>query len=105
MNIPPFYIGRKVVCIKDHSRGAVKKGQEYIIKDIIPGCCEEDSWWVDVGYKAPENLRFVTCPNCNNIGTKNIGYIAYYLFAPIEEQQFSKVTYTEILEAVEMCNN
>ena len=105
MNLPPFYVGQKVVCIKDHTEGIVKKGQEYIIMDIVPGCCSVDAWWVDIGYKPSPKVLYLQCPICHQISQDHLQYLAFYLFAPIEEQKFSKVTYTEILEAVEMCNN
>jgi hypothetical protein len=104
MNLSPFYIGQKVVCIKSHSLGLVEKGKEYVIKDIQNGLCSHYPWLVDVGQQRTSNLA--GCEICQKLDfgpTKD--YVSHTLFTPIEEQQFSKVTYTEILEAVEMCNN
>jgi hypothetical protein len=103
MKIPPFYIGQKVVCIQNHSQGLVKKGVEYTILDIQKGC-KHHSWIVDVDH--PKNL-FGTggCAICGVDKTETAYYICHSLFAPIEEQKFSKVTYTQVLEEVEMCNN
>jgi hypothetical protein len=78
-----FKIGQKVVCVKTHSQGIVKKGNFYTIYNINnPGCCGKI--FVDVGIKMDED-KTLMCSTCRSeIHTKEIHWISSALFSPLE---------------------
>jgi hypothetical protein len=94
--LPPFYVGQEVVCIKDHSKGTVKKGQCYTILSIEKGCC---TWIVDVGVPNIDKSPNCLCTYC---GTRLMGVNKYTLktssdlFAP--KDQFKAITFTKVME-------
>jgi hypothetical protein len=60
MDIAPFHKGQSVIAIANHSQGAFKKDDEFVIESIWKGCC---SWMVIVGINKPKGSRN-TCPLC-----------------------------------------
>lgn len=79
--IAPFHVGQRVVAIKNHSQGAFKKGDEFIVFDIVGGCCE---YLVYVGINTEASL--VRCNLCNKVKRKDKElYFSHRLFAPIQE--------------------
>lgn len=91
-NIPPFFVGQEVVCIKDHSWGVVKKGQEYKVLAIKQSpCC--GSWRVDVGIYNPAGGSRCKCGHVIYTTTCWIGAV---LFAP--KDQFKAISFTKVLE-------
>lgn len=89
--IPPFFVGQEVVCIKDHSRGVVKKGEEFKVLAIRKICC---GWFIDVGI----NVEIIawTCSVCGFRGFYNEYWLGTRLFAP--KDQFQPISFTRILE-------
>ena len=89
--LPPFYVGQKIVCIKDHSSGAVKKGQHFIVMNVEKFCCD---WLVDIGI-----LNDHPSMECNYCGMKIMSQSFLFsqtLFAP--EEQFAAITFTKVIE-------
>jgi hypothetical protein len=85
MNEAPFHIGQKVVCVKTHSCGLVKRGRTYVIFGIRFSCC---SWIVDVGIKTTS--PYAKCRICCSIfPTNGIGEFYASLFAPVSESNIS----------------
>lgn len=93
LNLPPFYVGQKVVAIQDHSAGLFKKGQEGIVTAIEKGCkCLP----YVIGFSAAKIPAegFTQCRNCGHkFVTVLFGAIA---FAPLE-QTFRSITFEEVI--------
>lgn len=100
MELPPFYIGQEVVCVKSHSLGAVKKSLDYTILSIkrVNGI-----WIVDVGVRIPSDalfIRYTLRESGEKITMQNDGkwWILADLFTEKEEKEFKQITYIKILE-------
>lgn len=91
-----FEVGMKVLCVKDHSQEAVKKGQEYRVLGIKENkCC--GSIVLDVGVIAASTHTKCTCGNREK-SEDGVWWINNTLFVPIEE--FQQITYTKIIEQI-----
>jgi len=55
-----FYIGQKVVAIKDHSLGDYKIGDEFTILDMKTFCC-----YVGINFEKLSIPCITHCPDCN----------------------------------------
>lgn len=85
-----FRIGQRVVCVKNHSKGLVKAGQQYTVNGVN-FCCKP---LVDVGV-----FTFGKAMNCCGKRMEgNINWFSTSLFAPIEE--ISETTYDEVMEKI-----
>ena len=88
-NIPPFYIGQKVIGILNRFTG-----KTYIVKDIIKqpcGCC----WGINVGtYPLTEKME---CALCGKEWI-NTGHYDHDCFAPIQESHIPSLTLEKIKE-------
>lgn len=95
---PPFYVGQRVVALYDFYY--IVKGQEYIVKAIQFGyhaCYPE--WSVDVGIG-----HTVECYKCGEILKDE--FVRAVHFAPVDEmKEFKKITYSEVLEEVDIAEN
>lgn len=88
-----FYIGQKVVAIRNHSQSKFKKGDVFTVLDIKQGCCFVIVKITDEFYDLG-----MLC-NCGN--TIKHGYSVYYgesNFAPIQE--IGNMTFEEAIEMV-----
>ena len=76
-----WYVGQPIVCIQSHSRGIIKKGQEFVIKGIKQTCC---SIQINVGKQAKCDTD--ECSSCNKItrNMDNIWWLKETLFAPLD---------------------
>ena len=85
-----FYIGQKVVAIKDHSQGMFKKGDEFTILDITKRCCRS---LVDIGIKSIYETAI--CIDCRTVvkATPN-ALFTESCFAPIE---LSETTFEDVI--------
>lgn len=99
INLPPFYIGQKVVCVKTSANKlgmSVIKGEVYVIKALIK--CNCGLWKCDVGVRHSIQGNSY-CGYCGytfaQIG--GVGWCNCNLFAPIESQ-FQSISLSEILE-------
>lgn len=93
INLPPFYVGQRVVAIKDHSMGSFKKGDIKTVLGIEKLCC---CWNIDVGIKFSQILW--QCNTCKALkDTNQIGWINARSFAPIQEN-FQSISLEKILE-------
>lgn len=90
-----FYIGQKIVAIKDHSQGVFKKGDEFTVFNIVK-CCE---YLVDIGLK---NGIGSYCSYCNKDISQNILFFNESRFAPIE---LSTTTFEDVIKQYETCLN
>lgn len=75
-----FYIGQDIVCIKDHSKGKVKKGEVYNIKSLRMVCCEVE---IDVGIV---DIGETTKCRCGfSSSNHGIYWLSESLFKPLDE--------------------
>ncbi len=92
-NLPPFFKGQKVVCIKSHSQGIFRKGQTFTVTSVEFVCC---AWVVRVGIKnvAP----FCQC-NCLKLYPSGLDSdFEPSCFAPLQEQKFPLIKLSKIIE-------
>lgn len=92
-NLPPFYIGQKVVANRTHSKGKFRKGDEFIIKGITKKCCV---MCVDIGIASIHDIGECSC------GRLFSGHGVYWFgasnFTPSQEQAFPSLTYSKVVE-------
>lgn len=93
MEFMPFYPGQRVVCIRDHSQGIIKKGEVYTVLEIFKSCC---FWSIDIGVVNSFGTN-VGCPLCNHEFPSLNHLFAHVLFAAVEDH-FKAITYSKVLE-------
>lgn len=100
INLPPFYVGQRVVCINDEiifaglPSAPIKNGTIYTVAGVLKVCCR---WHIDIGlYSGRSHVR---CPSCyGDILKPNMNYwLAAFRFAPIEEN-FQSISLEKVLE-------
>lgn len=93
-NLPPFYVGQKVVCIEGYPNPRFfKKGDQFTILDIIKTpCC--NMWIVNIGVSMP--YKNTIC-DCGQTFKANQMFRASR-FAPIEKQNIPLMTFSQIKE-------
>lgn len=99
INLPPFYVGQKVVCIRGHQTGCPKKGHIYPVLGVYQyPCCK--TWLVDYGEKAPYIPDVSTCHICKKknpaFGTGNF-LIDAERFVPVQEN-FESISLEKVIE-------
>lgn len=105
INMPPFYIGQKVVAIKNSKSGATyKKGEIHTVLNILK--CDCGRYLIDIGFKVIQGTG-TRCDVCQKSVNKDyVWYCDSRSFAPaIQEQEFKQTTYSKVLEEVPMCDN
>jgi hypothetical protein len=97
-----FEVGKKVICIKDHSQShlnGVKKGKIYTVKDIKSSPCNCQFNGLDIGiYDYKGKLGY--CLFCNKVFTltSNIWYMDCRLFEPLIEEEVGNAYLEELIE-------
>lgn len=98
-NLPPFYVGQKVVCISTHPGGYCIKGQTYTIKALYPSGCGCSYWRVDIGGVNPlwETLRCTSClKHSMPSPAPGVILVGSHRLRPIEQTNFPLMKFTEI---------
>lgn len=89
LNLPPFYIGQKVVYITGLN---LPKNSTWTVIEIEKGeCCHRNGWRVNIGkYYEPKFINR-QCPVCKAIykKTDDVRWFNATAFAPIEERFIS----------------
>jgi len=91
-NLPPFYVGQKVVALKTQEQGAYEKGCEYVVKQLTHNCCK---WVISIGNTS--FTGYVNCAICGKSYRSKIWWHAASSFAPITSQ-FETISYTRVME-------
>ncbi len=88
-NNAPFYVGQRVVAVRDSNCGNIKKGQRFVISEIIPAHCSCRRWLVDVGIVGTNTYN--TCYTCHSTmkWKDNTHWKNPAIFAPIDERTVS----------------
>lgn len=98
-NLPPFYVGQKIVRIVNSSNSKYKIGDEHICYGCIK-CVGCGNWSVDVGIRV-ERFCYVLLFACNcnwKMGmSEPIQYFDAKSFAPIEKN-FQSISLEKVLE-------
>lgn len=99
INLPPFYVGQKVVRIRPHDFNMVQEGKEYFVTGVMNGLCKCNKWLITVGVNNPYGGSY--CTDCGTV-THYHGEMRFCStgFAHIQSQEFKQVTYSKILEEV-----
>lgn len=92
-----WYIGQEIVCIREHSKGVVKKGQIYVIQGLQISPCQCKIIYIDVGIIPASEL--CRCIKCSYIWSDiYIWWLSENLFAPLE---YDKQAIEELLRIPE----
>lgn len=94
-NLPPFYVGQKVVQLVDGVFTKTKKGDVYTVKELLRFPC--GCWTVDVGIKSTKPKVACNLHNDSREFTNGIRWVNSMFLAPIEEN-FQSISYSKILE-------
>lgn len=89
-----FYIGQKIVAIKDHSQGIFKKGDEFVVLGLSE-CCKRPLVNIIANTKKTKS----EC-GCGNIFLGHWFYES--MFLPIE---LSNTTFEDVIKQLEPCLN
>ncbi len=101
ISLPPFWVGQKVVAIKNHSQGVFKKGDEFIVKAVKINHCNCCKFVIHIGI--PNAQRgFLYCKRCLATYTKNWNewWFNPALFAPALQSKFPLMSFSQIQETV-----
>lgn len=94
-NLPPFYIGQKVVYVGVHKE---LKDAVYTVLGVITYECGCHS--VDIGLKNHSLYSIISCScplkNCVPKAERNIRYFKHTSLRPIEQQKLPLMTFKEI---------
>ncbi len=98
MNLPPFYVGQKVVYITGIN---APKDSIHIVKDIWLNDCGK-CWVIDIGIIInPHHGKYgkFQCSNCREVymTTCKDGWMATS-FRPLEQLKFPLMKYTKVIE-------
>lgn len=103
LNLPPFYIGQKVVCVEQSTNGTLCLNKIYTVTGTTTHChCGVVVNVNNIGergsmLKKIEAGQLVTCPTCRVTYTSNgLQYFLSSRFAPIQRQKFPLMTFSEI---------
>jgi hypothetical protein len=96
-----FEVGKKVICIKNHSQGIVKKGSIYTLEGIKSKKCKCSGYILDIGLLHPEGAVKSTtiCTECRMVASESSErnlWLHSTLFAPYDDS-LSETTVEELL--------
>lgn len=112
-NLPPFFIGQKVVYITGRS---LPKNFESRVLSIRNDGCKCSPWLIKIHKDSKESTYDikkydnVICATCGclipvNIYNQQSGYWYATSFRPLQEQKFPLISYSKVLEEVEVGSN
>jgi len=100
-----WYVGQRVVAIKDCEDGMFKKGEEFKIHALRDGICKCSPVLICVGFTTQDKNSW--CAKCNNgIHQINNGY-RWHLsirFAPLDTTE-SDCTVEQLINELEICES
>lgn len=95
INLPPFYVGQKVVALEDSLDGLFKKGDEFRVTSIkkCTGC---NAWEITIGIATGYDFKRCVICNCLEIIKSEAPFLAKR-FAPVE-MSFQEISYSKVME-------
>lgn len=98
LNLPPFYVGQKVVALVTKTIEGVTllKGSIHTVKGLMQ--CKCGSWKVDIGFRAGR-FAYNECYACGSLynDCSNIMFVRNTNLSPIEEN-FQSISLEKVLE-------
>lgn len=99
LNLPPFYVGQKVVSLK--SGKALKKDEVVIVSALFK--CECGEWHVQWGCPHGFESNILYDCECDRNITYMVPYMAHWgrnarFFAPLQEQTYPLISLTKVVE-------
>lgn len=95
----PFYVGQEVEAIKDHSQGAFKKGDRFIVDEVLKSTCKCGCWCVKVGVGSL-GMKTGECTKCGynkiHIDINNVPF-RHDRFRAITPA-FQSITFEKVIE-------
>jgi hypothetical protein len=83
-----FKIGGEVIVIKNHSQGLVKKGDIFIVKDIMELDCKH-AIIIDVGLRVDPNSQYSEISSCNKCNKRfyagTVVWLDSRILRPVED--------------------
>lgn len=96
-----WYIGQRIVAIRDHSQKVFKRGDEFTIKGLQTPECKCKGVEIDIGHKHnyDSNRYDFICPYCIHRYpiTSFIWWFDEVMFAPLDEMEQA---ISELMESV-----
>lgn len=94
-----FYIGQKIVAIRNHSQGVFKEGDEFTVLNVMEAYCKCTAQLVDIGFSLQGRLY---CNKCRlDGGYSNIHFFGSENFAPLENYSNSFSIAMELVQEME----
>lgn len=101
-----FKPGDKVICVKTHSKGMVKKDQIYTIINVSLPTCDCHSQLIDVGLI--HDCKYSKCSKCGTRRSSTLYWLSNKLFAPYnpprERIVYVAETLRETVQQLELSN-
>lgn len=96
-----FYVGQKVVAIKNHSQMKFKKGDEFIVLGFIKPHCKCKPQLIDIGIYTKPGMSH--CDKCNTSFFDNTAtwWFSSKNFAPLEEYRESYSIAIQLVQEME----
>lgn len=94
--LPKFYVGQKVVAIRNHSQGRFKIGDTFTVLANITNTCCNIPYLVDVGLPSLRSYLRCACGSKQPSGPKHL--IGDIMFAPVVQIEFPLMTYSKVIE-------
>lgn len=97
-NLPPFYVGQKVVCVDSENTVSIhkmlfNKNQIYTVHSIKKtNCCK--LWVINIGIK--DDADILICP-CGK-ESKNDNHFRASRFKPLQQQSFPLISLSKVIE-------
>lgn len=113
LNLPPFTVGQKVVCVDPGTNKPLKKGDKYTITSIHNNCrCGylvnvDNHTAIGLDYRPILNGELCACGGCGTLKYSN-GFSLYLptRFASIQESKFRAVSFEKVMEENKvLCEN
>lgn len=92
-----FEVGKKIICVKTHSQGVVKRGQVFELLAIKKNkCCGNVSFDIGIPSATVNSMCRMCYTTYVNNGTM---WVCHTLFAPYDDS-LSELTTSDILEEI-----
>lgn len=100
-NNQPFYVGQKVVAIKNNTDNIFKKGMTFTIFGVRDSTCRCGTQEVNIGMVDRDPNPFCMCRSCSGVYKDSSGMHWFFAtsFAPIEENR-ERIKYVAVSETL-----
>lgn len=95
LNLPPFYVGQKVVYIGVNN---AIKDKIFKVLNVLKFDC--GCYKIDIGMKFDLEYKYTRCISCDKPTqtNDNVFWYASYAFAPLQQQSFPLIKLSKIME-------